>query len=106
MGNPWASEVTLTLDGVRHRAKLTLGVLAELEAELNEDSLVSLARRFEEGRCSSRDVLALLAAGLRGGGWTGETRDLLRADIEGGPLAAAQSAGRLLALAFAPPGEG
>ncbi|KAF0677418.1 gene transfer agent family protein [Profundibacterium mesophilum] len=103
MGNPWASEVSLRLDGVQYRAKLTLGALAELEAELGTDSLVALAERFEGGTCSGRDVLALLAAGLRGGGWQGETRDLLQVDIEGGPLRAAQSAGRLLALAFAPP---
>ena len=103
MGNPWAGEVALVLDGVRHRAKLTLGALAELEAALGEDTLIALVERFEQGRFSSRDVLALIVAGLRGGGWEGRSRDLLTAEIEGGPAEAARVAGMLLARAFAMP---
>ena len=34
MANPYAGEVAIWLDGVRHVAKLTLGALAELEASL------------------------------------------------------------------------
>ncbi|WP_144430701.1 GTA-gp10 family protein, partial [Jannaschia donghaensis] len=33
-GNPFAGEVALVLDGERHLLKLTLGALAELEADL------------------------------------------------------------------------
>lgn len=105
MGNPFAGEVTLTLDGVPHVAKLTLGALAELEAALESGSLVDLISRFEGQQFSSRDVLALVVAGLRGGGWQGSARDLLRVEIGGGPLAAAQVAAQLLARAFALPGE-
>ena len=62
--------------------------------------------RFEEGRCSTRDVLALIVAGLRGGGWEGSAADLLRAEIAGGPMAAARAAAELLARAFMLPEEG
>lgn len=103
MANPFAGEVAITIDGHRHVCKLTLGALAELEAGLGEDSLVALVERFESGRFSSRDVLALIVAGLRGGGWTGQASDLISAEIEGGPVAAATAAAALLARAFAQP---
>lgn len=90
------------LDGERHVAKLTLGALAELEARLGADSLAELAARFESDQIGARDVLELICAGLRGGGWTGEMSDLLAADIEGGPLAAARAGAELLVLAFRP----
>lgn len=106
MGNPFAGEVAVTLDGVPHVAKLTLGALAELEAGLSEGSLMDLVARFEAGRFSSRDVLALLVAGLRGGGWSGRAGDLLAVEIGGGPVGAARAAAELLARAFAVPGEG
>jgi len=106
MANPWSGEVTLTIDGERHVLKLTLGALAELENSLGADSLVALVERFEQGAFSSRDVLALIVAGLRGGGWRGRAADLVSAEIEGGPLEAARVAGQLLARAFALPGDG
>ena len=105
MANPWAGEVEVLLDGQAHRAKLTLGALAELEAALGEGSLMDLVARFEAGRFSTRDVLALLVAGLRGGGWRGCAADLLVVEIGGGPVAAARAAAELLARAFALPGE-
>ena len=69
MANPWAGEVALVMDGERHVLKLTLGALAELEDGLNTGGLVELVERFESGAFASRDVIALLLAGLRGGGW-------------------------------------
>lgn len=105
MANPWAGEVALEIDGRRHVCKLTLGALAELEAALDAGGLVALVERFEQRRCTTRDVLALIVAGLRGGGWDGSAEDLRRADIAGGPVAAARVAAELLARAFALPGE-
>ncbi|MFN6926021.1 MAG: gene transfer agent family protein [Tabrizicola sp.] len=105
MANPWTGEVAIWLDGQRHVAKLTLGALAELEAALEAGSLLDLVRRFEERSFSTRDVLALIVAGLRGGGWQGTAADLLRAEIGGGPLGAARTAAELLARAFALPEE-
>ncbi|MEM6824045.1 MAG: gene transfer agent family protein [Pseudomonadota bacterium] len=105
MANPWAGEVDLVIDGERHALRLTLGALAELEASLGSNSLMDLVERFEGGRPSSRDVLALVVAGLRGGGWLGRSEDLLTSEIEGGPLAATKAAGQLLVRAFALPSE-
>jgi hypothetical protein len=106
MANPWAGEVDLLIDGQRHVLKLTLGALAELEAGLGADSLVALVTRFEGGQFSSRDVLLLIVAGLRGGGWRGTASDLIAADIAGGPVAAAQAAAQLLVRAFTLPDAG
>ncbi|SHL72613.1 Phage tail tube protein, GTA-gp10 [Roseovarius marisflavi] len=105
MANPWAGEVALVIDGERQVLKLTLGALAELEADLEAGSLIDLVDRFEGGAFSTRDVLALVVAGLRGGGWRGRTSDLLSAEIEGGPLGAAKAAAELLGRAFALPEE-
>jgi|SRR6056297_3172800 hypothetical protein len=103
MANPYAGEVALVVDGRRYRAKLTLGALAELEARLETESLADLVARFEGTALRARDVLLLVAAGLRGGGWEGDLHDLVRADIQGGPLEAARVAARLLVLAFRVP---
>ena len=103
MANPHAGEVALVIDGERHVLKLTLGALAELEASLAAGSLVDLVERFEAAEFSTRDVLALILAGLRGGGWTGQASDLLTAEIEGGPVGAARAAATLLTRAFALP---
>lgn len=103
MVNPFAGEVALIIDDERHVLKLTLGALAELEAGLETGNLVQLVERFESGAFSTRDVLALIVAGLRGGGWRGSARDLISADIEGGAIGAAKTAAQLLARAFTPP---
>jgi hypothetical protein len=103
MANPWAGEVSVVIDGQSHCCKLTLGSMAELESGLGEGSIVDLIRRFEGADFSSADVLAVVVAGLRGGGWQGTATDLMTAEIAGGPVAAAKAAALMLARAFAPP---
>lgn len=103
MTNPWAGQVAVRIDEQSYDCKLTLGALAELEVALGEGSLIELARRFESGAFSGRDVMAVIVAGLRGGGWTGVSSDLMTAEIEGGPVGAAKVAALLLTRAFAPP---
>ncbi|WP_134725223.1 gene transfer agent family protein [Paracoccus luteus] len=103
MANPHRGEVAVWLDGERRVARLTLGALAGLEAALGADSLVGVIERFESGRFASRDVIAVLVAGLRGGGWQGAEGDLLTVEIGGGPVEAARLAAELLALAFRGP---
>jgi hypothetical protein len=105
MANPYSGEVELVLDGERRVAKLTLGALAEMETGLSEGTLVDLVERFETGRHSTSDILALVVAGLRGGGWTGDARDLLTAEIGGGLLEASRVAAALLVRAFARPDD-
>jgi hypothetical protein len=106
MANPYAGEVAIVLDGQPHVAKLTLGALAELEFALEAGCLMDLVARFETQRFTTRDVLALIVAGLRGGGWQGSAADLRTVTIEGGPIEAARLAAQLLARAFDVPGPG
>ncbi len=103
MANPWAGEVAVVINGVSHDCKLTLGALAELEGALGTGSLIELIRRFEGGAFSGADVLAVVVAGLRGGGWQGSSADLMTAEIAGGPIGAAKAAALLLARAFETP---
>lgn len=103
MANPWTGEVELVIDGNPRIMKLTLGALAELEQALKVGSLVDLVQRFESGGFSAGDVLALIEAGLRGGGAQMSAGDLASAEIEGGPMAAARAAAQLLARAFMTP---
>ena len=70
--------------------------------DLNQEKCIGCARCV---RVCARDVLALVVAGLRGGGWQGSAADLLRVEIGGGPVEAARAAAELLARAFALPGE-
>ncbi|MEP4249099.1 GTA-gp10 family protein [Tateyamaria sp.] len=103
MSNPWRGEVNLVVNGQVCVMRLTLGALAGLEAALAEPSLVALVERFEQGRFSSTDVLALLKAGLLGGGCPVAPEALDHADIEGGPMGAARAAAELIARAFVVP---
>jgi len=98
--NPWAGEVGLMLNGRPLTLKLTLGVLADLEAHMETDTLVDLVERFESGRFSTVDVVELLFAGLRGGGWQGSRDTLLQGGIGGGPVEATRVAALLLGRAF------
>ena len=99
-GGPMGGDVTIEIDGVKRPARLTLGALAELEMRLGDEGLVPLLVRFEGGTVKSRDVLALIVAGLRGGGWDGGEDDLLTAQIGGGAAGAARQAAALLMHAF------
>lgn len=106
MANPYRGEVVLSVDGEPRVMRLTLGALAELEARLESESLVELIARFENGSFRVSDLVALLAAGLAGGGWRIDEAVLLASRIDGGPLAAAQAAAKLLRLTFSVPGDG
>ena len=55
------SSVQQTADGVLPAVSRVLGLA---EADLGADSLIGLIERFESGRFASRDVLAVLVAGL------------------------------------------
>lgn len=105
MANPWRGEVDLVVDGETRTMRLTLAALAGLEARLETQSLLALIERFETGAFRVGDLVALLCAGLGGGGWKVSEQALAAAQIEGGPLVAAQAAARLLKLTFTIPGD-
>ena len=103
MANPWSGEVAISMGGTERTMKLTLGALAELEARIEAGSLVDLIERFESGSYRAADLLALITAALRGGGWPTCEAEVADASFDGGLSEAARLAARCLTLAFAPP---
>lgn len=101
-------EVEAILDGRPHRLVLTLGALAELETAFAVADLTALAERFEAGRLSARDALAILAAGLRGGGAEISDADAARLTHEDGAVGFVRVVAELLRATFggADDGEG
>lgn len=100
MANPHRGEVAIVLDGESHVMRLTLGALAELEARLQAQSLVALAEKFEQGQVASAELIALLAAGLKGAGSPVTEADVASADIPGGAVGAMRAGMALIAAAF------
>ena len=100
LGNSRRGDVAAIFDGKRYTLRLTLGALAELEQAFGADDLVSLAARFEGGRLSARDLLRIIAAGLRGGGVALGDDEVARLSIDGGIPAYVHIASDLLAAAF------
>lgn len=86
--------------------RLTLGALAELEARLGATSLLGLAEKFENGSVSATELIALLAAGIRGAGAKVTEEELASADIEGGAVGAMRAGLTLLARTFRPEAVG
>lgn len=100
MANSQRGEIDAMIGGEVRTLCLTLGALAELETRLQADDLVGLSERFAEGRVSARDLVAILGAGLRGGGNAISDDDLARMNVEGGLKGAAEIAAQLLKATF------
>ena len=98
-------EVAAIIDGQERTLCLTLGALAELEDSFAADNLADLAARFGAGRLSARDLIRILAAGLRGAGETASESEVAAMRIEDGAAGAARVAAELLTAAFGAPEE-
>ena len=92
--------VTARLNGRTCRLRLTLGALAELEEALEADSLLALVERFERGHFSTRDLIRLITAGLRGAGNTITEEEVASMTHEDGVQGFVALAARLLAATF------
>ncbi len=99
-------EIIATLGGREWRMCLTLGALAELEEALEEPDLMALAERFERGRMSARELVAIIGAGMRGGGHDIGDVEVAALAAENGVRDYVDIAVRLLAAAFPHTGEG
>ena len=97
---PRSPEIIACLNGEKYRLRLTLGALAELEEAMGADSLLALVERFEQGRFTSRDIIRLIAAGLRGAGHAVTEEEVARMTHEQGVQGFVTLAARLLAAAF------
>jgi hypothetical protein len=103
--NRQRGEIEAVIDGERRILCMTLGALAELETAFGVDNIAELAGRFSGGKVATRDVMAIIAAGLRGGGNVIEDLDLADCHIEGGIGGALRLAMGLFESAFAPEGS-
>lgn len=90
-------EVRVRLGGEEHTLCLTLGALAEIETALAIDGVGQLAGRMRT--LSAKDLIAVLAALLRGGGEAALASELAVAAVD--PREAAEA----VALAFAAAAE-
>lgn len=88
-------EASIRLAGAERRLCLTLGALAEIETALDVDGLDRLADRMRV--LSARDLMAVLAALLRGGGEVALASGLADAAVD--PTEAAEAVVRAFVAA-------
>lgn len=103
MPNPHRGEIEACLDGKSFRLCLTLSALAELEHAFNNDDMLALAERFQNGRLSARDAQRIIGAGLRGAGHDILDEAVGRMQTEGGAAGFVDIVARLLSATFAGP---
>ena len=84
MTNRHRGEITARLDGRAYTLCLTLGALAELEAQLEGEDILALAQRFESGRITAREAIYVIGAGLRGAGNDISDEAVARMQADGG----------------------
>ena len=73
-------EVMLEVGGEARVLCLTLGALAEMETALGCETLAELEARLK--RLSASDLLIVLAALMRGGGWSGAASEIAAQQID------------------------
>jgi hypothetical protein len=100
MANLTRGETRAEIGGETHTLCLTLGALAELEAAFGAGDLAALCERFESGRLSARDLIAVIGAGLRGAGHSIGDEELSSLRVPGGLRGYVQIAADLLAATF------
>ena len=100
MANRLRGEIEATLDGRKWTLCLTLGALAELEAELDAGDLVALATRFENGRLTAREATKIIGAGLRGAGNDIDDEEVARMRVDGGAAGYVAIVAELLTATF------
>lgn len=69
MVNRHRGEILAVLDGKDYTLCLTLGTLAELEMHFEAENLLNLAERICGTALSASDMLAIVCAGFKGGGY-------------------------------------
>lgn len=102
MVNRHRGEVEIELDGRPWTLCLTLGALAELEQAFGAGNLQQLVRALTSGDLTSRQLGALIGAGLRGGGHDIADDAVTAMRVAGGLPQLIAAAGRLLAATFPP----
>ena len=100
MANHHRGEIEAEIGGARRRLVLTLGALAELESAFGADDLVALAERFGTGRLKARDLVRVIAAGLRGAGADLSDDEVAGMRVDDGAAGYVRIAAELIAATF------
>ena len=100
MPNTYRGEIAAHLGGRQRTLVLTLGALAELESAFGASDLMALAERFGTGRLSARDLVRIIAAGLRGAGETISDDEVAALTVDGGAAGYVRIAADLIAATF------
>jgi hypothetical protein len=100
MANRYRGEIEAEIGGARRRLVLTLGALAELEDAFGAEDLVALAERFGSGRLKARDLLRIIAAGLRGAGEAVSDEDVAAMAVDSGAQGYVRIAAELMNATF------
>jgi hypothetical protein len=100
MPNKYRGEIAAEIGGRRRTLVLTLGALAELESAFAATDLVALAERFGSGRLSARDLIRIIAAGLRGAGEAVSDDEVAAMGIDGGAAGYVRVAADLITATF------
>ena len=98
MSNGIRGEARAVLAGAERTLCLTLGALAEIETALGTRGFAELAERMRS--LSARDLVAVLAALLRGGGERALAEGLRRSAVD--PHEAAEAVARAFSAASGP----
>ena len=100
MANTYRGEIDAEIGGARRRLVLTLGALAELEDAFGAEDLVALTERFATGRLKARDLVRIIAAGLRGAGQAVSDDEVAAMEVEGGAQGYVRIAADLMNATF------
>lgn len=100
MPNRHRGEIEAEIGGRQRILVLTLGALAELEAAFGAADLVALTERFGSGRMSARDLVRIIAAGLRGAGEAVSDDEVAAMSVAGGAAGYVRVAAELIAATF------
>lgn len=100
MANLLRGEIEAEIGGERRTLCLTLGALAELEAAFGAGDVIALAERFQRGGLSARDLVTIIACGLRGAGADVRDDEVAAMRAPGGLNAYVRIAADLIAATF------
>jgi hypothetical protein len=100
MPNKHRGEIEAEIGGGRRTLVLTLGALAELEDAFGAEDLVALTERFGTGRLKARDLVRIIAAGLRGAGEAVSDEEVAAMAVDGGAQGYVRIAAELIAVTF------
>ncbi|MCB1386558.1 MAG: gene transfer agent family protein [Nitratireductor sp.] len=103
LANTHRGEIAAGFEGRQWTLCLTLGGLAELESHFGASGLSDLTEKLAARPLAARDLIAILTAGLRGGGHDLTAEDVAELRHEKGTAGFASVAAELLQATFAVP---